>query len=46
MNTRKRKIVLQNTDDSTRNLAQKMVDKGYEVMLKFEESEETVPFPL
>jgi len=46
MSTRKRKIILQNDGPSNQSLAQKMVDKGYEVMLKFPDTEEVVPFPL
>ena len=42
----KRKIVLQSEDDTSRNLAKKMIDKGYEVLLRYPDSDETVPFPL
>ena len=41
----KRKILLQSEDDTSRNLAKKMLDKGYEVLLKYPDSDETVPFP-
>ena len=46
MNTKRRKVILQDTGDISRHLAQKMVDKGYEVLLKSDESDEPIPFPL
>ena len=42
----KRKILLQSEDETSRNLAKRMLDKGYEVLLKYPDSDETVPFPL
>ena len=41
----KRKILLQSEDDTSRNLAKKMLDKGYEVLLRYPDSDEVVPFP-
>ena len=41
----KRKILLQSEDETSRNLAKRMLDKGYEVLLKYPDSDETVPFP-
>ena len=42
----KRKILLQSEDETSRNLAKRMLDKGYEVLLKYPDSDEVVPFPL
>lgn len=42
----KRKILLQSDDKTSRTLAKKMIDKGYEVLLKSPDSEESVPFPI
>ena len=42
----KRKILLQSEDETSRNLAKRMLDKGYEVLLKYPDSDETVPFPI
>ena len=41
----KRKILLQSEDETSRNLAKRMLDKGYEVLLKYPDSDEVVPFP-
>ena len=41
----KRKILLQSQDKTSRNLAKRMIDKGYEVLLRYPESDEVVPFP-
>ena len=44
--TRNRRILLQKDDESTRQLARKMADKGYKVLLMCPETEETKPYPL
>jgi hypothetical protein len=46
MNTKRRKVILQDTGNISRHLAQKMIDKGYEVLLRSTETEDPVPFPL
>jgi len=42
---RKRKVVLHNDDDIARSLAKKMLDKGYQVMVRYSDTEEPKPFP-
>lgn len=45
MTLKKRKMILQNDNSNSRLMAKKLLDKGYEVMLKYPDSEEVVPFP-
>jgi hypothetical protein len=45
MSQRKRRIVLHNDNTQSRMLAKKLLDKGYTVMLQYDESDEIRPFP-
>lgn len=44
--TRNRKVILQDDDQTTKEFAKKLIDKGYEVMLKYPEEEEVKPYPV
>ena len=46
MFTRKRKVILQNDTPSSLSFAKRLVDKGWQVMLKYPDSDEVIPFPL
>jgi len=43
--TRKRKVVLQNDHPNGKKFAERLLDKGYSVMLKYPGTEEIVPYP-
>ena len=43
--TRKRKVILQNDDPTTKEFAEKLREKGYEVMFKNPDNEEVTPYP-
>jgi len=42
---RKRKVIFRGDDGSCRNLARKMLDKGYEVLVRYSDTEDPQPFP-
>ena len=43
--TRKRKVILQNVDTNGRVFANKLREKGYEVMFKNPDEEDVKPYP-